>query len=230
MIDAYFPPAADIKNVLVCFFILLLLCHVFFVWCRNLSKRAWKIVDYLWLAVAAIGLVGASANIRVYVAHKSLESSEVRIANYYGLFRYILETNARDNGYVCRVFERGEYSPPEPEFSNAQKEFDRVCAWLKQKEKTMPKIFALDGGGSDELGEISPMTTNVSLIDVLDGLEDQYSHYLEAKDIYKKLESEAKPTEIEISFSFLAPWLLAFALAIRIAKVSGELRHERRVG
>ncbi|WP_150644010.1 hypothetical protein [Pseudomonas fluorescens] len=82
-----------------------------------------------------------------------------------------MESYAQEDGYICRLFIRAEFLPPEPEFSDTQAEFDRVCAWMKQTEKTFPKTPSKDSVDYIEPGKINPMTTSGSLIAVFDMLE-----------------------------------------------------------
>lgn len=227
MTEIYYPPSANAGTIFLVFLALLIAVHLLMVWPRNLSKRLWKFVDYVWLAFALVGVVGASANVRMYIANKELASAEIRAANYYELFRHVLALNVKNDGYVCRTFEVDKSLAPSPDLSDIQKEFDRVCAWLKSTEETMPKKLAFNIEERVTLGQIVPMTNDLSLVEVLAGLKDQFSTYQNENDIYQKLKSEAKPTKFEIDFSFLTPWMLVLALAIRVAKVSGELRYER---
>ncbi|WP_234828879.1 hypothetical protein [Pseudomonas coronafaciens] len=227
MFETDLPSAANIFTVFWVFALMLLGFHLATVWPRNLSKKAWKRVDYLWLGFAALGLIGASGNVRIHSAESELSITELRIANYYDLYRNLLESYARDDGAICRLFVRAEFSPPEPELSQTQAQFDRVCAWIKQTEKSSPKTLAKDGEGAKPFEPITPMPTDGTLSQILQDIEKQQSYFLDEAAIHKKLQIEAKPSDTERTLNFLGPWLLAFALAIRIAKVSGELRFEK---
>lgn len=227
MFEVYLPPAAKIEVVLTVFAFLLIAFHLICVWPRNLSKKSWKKVDYIWLAFATVGLLGASSVVRNYIVRQELSYSEERIELLYKTFRSVLELNARDNGYVCRVFVKTKFSPSEPEFSEINNEFQRACDWLKKKNASFDSKVPNAASEPSAWVTIDPAVENVSLQEVMNGLSDQYSYYNDAVKTHRQLLSEMKPTEIEIWFSLIGPWLLAFALALRIAKVSGELRYER---
>jgi len=226
MFDISLPPGAKIEVVLSVFLVLLAIFHFTCVWPRNLSKKSWKRVDYVWLSFAAVGLLSASSAVRSYIVQQELSYSDTRVEHLYNAFRGTLELNARDNGYVCRVSVKTELSPPEPEFSEIHNEFQRICEWLKQREASFDMRAPNAADEPSKWITIEPAVKSGSLQEVLKGLADQYSYYYEAVKTHRHLLSEIKPTDIETRLNLLAPWLLAFALALRIAKVSGELRYE----
>ncbi len=88
----------------------LLVFHLMFVWPKNLTKRCWKVIDYVWLGTALLGVIGSVGVARQAVAQGLLttaltvvESSarEVETALHFGT-----------SGAVCRRFVRSEFSPP----------------------------------------------------------------------------------------------------------------------
>ena len=49
------------------------------IWCGfNLSRRKWKLMDYLWPFLAGIGMLGAVSEIRAKVAGDWVETEQTR--------------------------------------------------------------------------------------------------------------------------------------------------------
>jgi hypothetical protein len=72
------------------------------------------------------------------------------------------------------------------------------------------------------------MVTNAALKDMLSGLDKQTSYFDQSMNELETIRKGTQPTDLEVSMVFVSPFLLAFALALRITKVTGEIRLERR--
>ena len=77
---------------------------------------------------------------------------------------------------------------------------------------------ALGGGPVPEAREFS----------IVDSLEDAVARYDRAHATVERLSLEADQSDAEAALSAIGPFLIAVALALRITKVTGELRLERR--
>jgi hypothetical protein len=68
--------------------------------------------------------------------------------------------------------------------------------------------------------------TNQSILEIISELHEQLDDYNNNVNEIQKLRSMNEQSEFERMLIYLGPWLLAFALALRITKVTGELNNE----
>ena len=130
------PFLAETKWVLGAFALSLAIFHWLLVYHFKLSKAAWKKVNYVWLGAGALGLVGAVEVPRNAVSDNLLSLAESRMTGALQLLHSTAQFGT--SGAVCRTFVRSPVSPPEPEFSNSQKEYDTACSWFKQVLPMLP--------------------------------------------------------------------------------------------
>jgi hypothetical protein len=149
-----FPAFTNSWTVLLIFAVMVLRLHLILVVWLKLGKLAWKIVDYIWLGFAALGLIGASGQARQLIANNMSAIAEARIQTSYELFRNLVDRYSQE-GAVCRTFVRGEYSPPPEEFERRQRDYDKVCGWFREIAAKLPRNVAA-GAGEIDLGKLSP--------------------------------------------------------------------------
>jgi hypothetical protein len=201
----------------------LLAFHLMLVWPRNLTKRGWKVVDYFWLGVGLLGVIGSAGVGRQVIAENLLSTARGRV----DFFASQVESALRfgTSGAICRRFARTEFSPPQAEFDRLQREFDDQCAWFTQaieRLKASP-LAKRERLSLDDLGGSPPVGA--------DRWTSAYAHetvdrYNAALTELERLARDARRTELELTLIIVGPFLLVVALALRIARVTGELRHE----
>ena len=201
----------------------LVIFHLLLVWPRNLSKRRWKYVDYVWLLVASLTIVSFSSDIRRQVTENKLELATQRVKSMHAIFSKLYAN--QPPSYVCMKFVRGEFSPDN--FDDLQEEFDRFCDWFRLfgprfSTATLPDYRSFP----TDLLE-TPNTTNEFLVEVIGELKQQLSYYNDAVDTRMRVSRETAETEFEESIRLLWPWLFFLAVALRMTKVTGEVLHER---
>ncbi|VVE71574.1 hypothetical protein PAN31117_04100 [Pandoraea anapnoica] len=217
--------------LLAVFLIAILSFHIFLVYAPGfrLNKRGWKLTEYVYLFVGALGLFWAVTNTRVYVAHNMLETADHSARSSYDFVRSdIGSTYVRQ---TCRTFVKSEYSPPEPAFSLSQRQYDAACEWFKSFAKRMPaQPPASESDFSAILADYHahPSSSDTEVKDIYSLAESRLNWVLDAYRQREEVKAEAEPSMNERVASVLAPFLLALAIALRITKVSGELRLERR--
>jgi hypothetical protein len=205
---------------LLALFILTLILHFFLVYPDNLSKKKWKSIDYLWITLTAIGLIGATSNAKAVLSKNILAITKNRISFQYNYIHSFLPTEG--SNAICRDFVRTEFSPSN--FDSIVTDYNNTCDWSK---KVFQLINLID-------------TTNFQLIDTtkIPHLQTKDNNWFKNvivdnireynKLITQNLESQIQVDESEqTEFVFYTPLLLILGLAIRITKVTGELLHEK---
>ena len=211
--------------ILGIFLISLVSFHILFLRLISLSPIGWKKVDYYWLAMALVSLMGAVGARREIIATNTLEYSKSRIDGAFNFMRMRAEFGS--SAAICRTFIPSDFSPPPSEMESVQKQFDNQCTWFKNVNSV---ISTLD---TKNPVEIDPAALFGS--PPIDGIEWAGTSFLDSVQNYNStvrairgLESAASQTGFETFLKLLGPALLAIALALRITKVSGEVRNERK--
>lgn len=197
--------------------------RVLFLHVAPLTSIGWKRVDYIWLSMALLGLLGAVGAGREVVAKNVLNLEKFRLESTrrYAEGRADFGTSIA----VCRQFVRSEFSPPVELFDALQREFDSQCAWFKKASKALmekareepaPIDFSATFGVAPAGGDRQ----------IYESFQNSINGYNAAVKDVQTLQQQAKPTELELMVRLLGPLLVALALALRITKVSAEIRSE----
>lgn len=199
--------------------------HILFLLLFPLSSIGWKKIDYIWLTMSLLGLIGAVGAGRAFIAKNMLEYSKSRIEASFHFME--LRAEFGTSNAICRKFIQNDYSPPQEEMRRIQKEYDNQCAWFK---KVRSKLLTYD-------------LTKLELIEPIayfgepprGGNEWAKNSFFESVNNFNstvraiaKLRSSTELTDFELTLKFLGPFLIAAALALRITKVTGEIHNERK--
>jgi hypothetical protein len=223
--DAEFtlPFFAQTKWVLAIFILSLLFFHWLLICHYHLSKAAWKKIDYIWLGIGALGLISAVEVPRNAVSENLLSLAEIRMGGALEMLNWTAKFGT--SGAICRTFVRSEVSLPEPEFSNAQKEYDATCSWFSQVIPMLPTKL-------EELSEPIAMNKFPPIPSVSDQapvwcFKQFRREILNVNQNFAtiiQLQENMKRNFFEELLHMLGPMLLAIAIALRITKVTGELK------
>ncbi|WP_273859406.1 hypothetical protein [Photobacterium sp. GSS17] len=214
--DTFFDAEFFISNslhVLVTLFVLTLLFHIPLFFGKNLTKAGWKKVDYIWLSVAAVALIGSASEVRTFVAGNWLQH-EKRLAttSLKSLTYFTLSVNEAN---VCTTFKL-KLKPEE----------SKACMWFSD---TGAYLASLDSESIPEL-QIQPYV-QLSKGDWLYQDYDQFSTLLNIYEMdYSRVQKTSKAvgkSSTEIFLWYLSPFLLCISLAIRLTKVTGEVMLEQ---
>jgi hypothetical protein len=217
----------NVSTVLTIFVIEILLFHLVLVAWLKLSRRAWKIVDYIWLGFATLGIFGAAGQARQLVANNMTSTlSQQTQASYMLLFSLVGQYS--NEGAVCRTFVRGQYSPPPAEFERTQKDYDSVCQWFRDIQRKLPTASDKFDEGLPYLDPRSltpePSVPERELNDILLSFHKLLDIYNGDAQGYADVIGATKRLWMEDFLIISSPLLVSFALALRITKVTGEIR------
>jgi hypothetical protein len=211
--------------ILGIFVLSLAVFHFLFFRLAPLSSIGWKRIDYVWLSMALLGLMGAVAAGREIIATNMVEYSKSRIEWSFRFMR--LRAEYGTSNAICRTFVRSEFSPPSSEMERDQKEYDDQCRWFKNVNAV---ISTFNVNKQEEVDPISSFGKPP-----LGGDEWARNSFLESVENYNsivraigELDNAIRPTGFELFLKILGPTLIAIALALRITKVAGEIYNERK--
>jgi hypothetical protein len=221
------PAFTNVWVVLSIFAAEVVLFHLLLVFWLKIGKRAWKIVDYVWLGFAALGIFGAAGQARQLVANNMTSTlNQQAQVSYMQLVSFVGQYS--NEGAVCRTFVRSQYSPPPAEFERIQKDYDSVCHWFWDVQRTIPSAADnfYNGIESVDPRNLAPEPTvpERDLNEVLRAFYKQRDIYNEDAKRYADVLGATKHSPVENLLILTSPLLLTFALALRITKVTGEIR------
>jgi hypothetical protein len=221
-----FPAFTSVWVVLSIIAAEVVLFHLLLVFWLKIGKRAWKIVDYIWLRLAALRIFGAAGQARQLVATKTVASSSQRTQIPYMQLLSFVDQYSQE-GPVCRTSVRSQFSPPSAQFQRAQRDYDSVCRWFWDVQRKLPRLADL----YPDLKEVDPKNLasepdvpETELRETLRGFHNQVSLYNTDAKEYGGIVRATKQSSADQLLVFLSPLLLSFAIALRITKVTGELR------
>jgi len=225
--DFFLPASAKLGSVIGAFAFFLVVFDLVLVRWLKLGKVAWKRVDYVWLGFAAFGLIGSVAQVRISSASAQLGLFEQRATTAFNDAKSLVDFYATKPGVICRTFVRSEHSAPPDQFQRMQHEYDVACQWITQFAKAIPSrppnpITRID----QSILPPRPEVTDSALKGKFRGLDRQFGFFNQRVDELEIVRARAGATATEQTIVYLWPFLLAFALALRITKVTGEIRFE----
>jgi hypothetical protein len=224
----FMPLTASLTAVLGVFAGLLVALDLLLVRWLRLGKVSWKRMDYIWLGFGALGLLGAVAQVRMESASAQLDMYEKRAIVAFDSVKSLVEVYASNPGPICRTFVRSEFSPPPDEFQRIQNEYNTACEWVKQVSEALKTHATSPPRPIDRASPLPPrpQVSDGALKGMFRGLDRQLAYFDQNIQAFEALRQKSKRTPTEETFVYIGPFLLAIALAIRITKVTGELKLE----
>ena len=210
--------SGSVTALCVFFFFALLALHFAFVYQWPFSANTWRKADYWWLAFLVLGLVGAAGDVRRARAPDEVTTREARLTTSLSIARFVVS-----GGYHCMHYVRSDFSPPNLEEIQAQR--DRLCAWTREILNALPEAAPVEVDDLELLSALSmPAISNAPLISEAQDVEEAIEDLHAAADSLNQARALLEPTSWEQFWTFFYPPLLALALALRITKVTGEVR------
>jgi len=193
------------------FLIVLVILHYVWVFKYQLSMKQWKLVEYIWVVLALMSVIGIVEDARFFRAQMTVEQSEAEAMK---------KIMALENWFDVY----GEYAcvdhSNDPDFSG-------LCGWVKAKNSDLQLIlqnetFPVDIP-KDFLSGIENPYTGFSDAD-RDVVGNLHSGYQDALKSYVTSVQEGQRSMLSALIVALAPLLFAVAIAIKFTKVTGEYR------
>lgn len=209
--------------VFLLFVIFLVIFHVWLVFWKPIGNIGWKIVDYFWLGIAAIGLVGQSAQVRQHwyastndLLHYKIEATREELKR---------SADFSIGPAICRNFIRTESSPSN--LDQIQAEYNFACTEFTEITKQVRVADKNHYGGFLNLLDTSKFRSKLTdpiLIETLTNLITAHEDFMNACAEESQARHKMQTTSAEFALIVSSPYMFMFALALRIAKVSGEIR------
>jgi hypothetical protein len=206
-------------TVAAVFFIALILFHIKLVWLSPLSKAGWKRVDYYWLAFGTLGLIGASGQAR----ETAIGAYEGVVNGYYQGFDPVRYTVALSRERVTKGAQVTGLPP------NAQLAYEEWGKWL---DGVYDRVAASPPNATINESVLAnePIVLVEEAASTTKDIRQAIRTHNEWVERQANLSLATKRPIAEDMLTLFSPVLLALAMALRITKVTGELRLDRPKG
>lgn len=205
------------------FFGSLILLHLLLVRWMPRSARQWKQIDYVWLAIAAIGLFGALETPRAMASRGRESLAQSRLD--FSVERLYDSAQFGTSIAICRRFSPSSLVA-EADRLSLQAEFDGACSWFKfaleQVASRRHELASADEPVKLDLPQ-RPETDEEGLTFAYANFDQTLQDVHQYKTAVSEMRQAQQETGFETTLKIFGPFLVAFALALRITKVSGEL-------
>ncbi len=223
--DLQIPFYGEAVWLIAVFVVTAIVLHLLFVVAFPLNKRQLKQIDYIWILIAVIGLYGSETQIRRAFAGEYIEMGLARVRAKYDFIRY--QIKAFTGPDVCRETPRSELTAPNT--AALQKEFDAACQYGRQIFEKLPNQPPMAMREFDAIGlRDRPAVSSAFLKSLYQDVDLSLETYATYLADYQRLRKINEYSELELIFAVVAPNLLAVALALRLVKVTGELKLEKQ--
>jgi hypothetical protein len=209
--------------LIVYFLGFLFLFHAWLVFWKPIGELGWKYVDYFWLLFALVGVVGQAAQIRQQWYSSAHEISNFRVAST--LMSLKRTANLSIGSAVCRTFTRSEASPKDLE--RVQAEYNLACSEFSRLTKEIIANSDSRDVAYLDMMDVSQTRAKLSdptLVKILQSLESDHRAFVTALKERAEARHRAGRTSTEAVLVIFSPFLFLLALALRITKVTGEIR------
>lgn len=216
--DLAFPWYTSPIAVILIFVAFTLIFHVFFIWIGPRKPVFWKAVDYFWLSMAFIGILGSIGTGRGIVAKTMLDVETMRLESA----RTYVHDRAKDgtSESVCRQFIPSPIMAPE-NLERIQNEFDAQCRWFRDTYFTISKLPRNDEPMDvTKLAPPYPLGGDQGHFNALTRAIASFNEELLLMDALRK---EGGEGWFEKLLRLLGPAIIAVALGLRMTKVTAEV-------
>ncbi len=210
--------------LLAVFVMLLLTMDLTLVRLLKLSDRAWKKVEYVWLGAAVLGLLGASTQGGRFVARNYLRTAESSLQRAYADLRATLRSGI--DGMVCRSFQRSAASSED--LDTIGREYDKLCDSYKTLFARLPAELPALAPSLGELGLTLPKGERNIIGPYVDMLRSHEQWYEDIRRDVLRWRGQVEQGDLETTLVVVRPLAIAFAVALRITKVTGEIANARQ--
>jgi hypothetical protein len=203
----------------IVFFIALLLIHL---WMFRIGKRPrlWKKIDYIWLSAVVLSIIGATGEVRKFIADNTSSMFEERFQNTLEFARYYVNST---HEYYLRLTSQKwepnkENNVAEMAFREAEQQLTHTASKLTENPESRPWKELLNRQ------QILGSTQNHIVMQDEQIIRKNLRMLDEAYEQLLINRQERGRSEWEKFLLVLLPWVLAVALALRITKVTAELK------
>jgi len=216
--------------LIILFFALVFVFHLFIFYVKNPDDITWKRVDYLWLSLTLIGIVSTSGAIERHISKILLYSQEIpRLENSYIMVYDFFDIRASSEGWYCRKTNYDStFLVTKEEFEEHSNRLSEQCIYLQQILKKLPKKISEPYPSLTDLSLPSDISSKVQYKDEAIRYQEILSYYNDQYLIYMDTKDKMEISNSEFFLLFLSPFFICLGLAIRVTKVTGDIMNTKK--
>jgi hypothetical protein len=206
------------------FVLALAIFHGILVYLWPLGKIGWKKVDYIWISFALIGVFAAISESRQIFARGTKIYADARLVGSFERIRSDLDVLS-SSGVICRQFARSDFSPPPEVFERIQQQHNLACERAKELSSQFPQSLS-DIQKEIDLKQFEPdpnITDRIVKLQ-LQRLQNSATNFNRVWEARQKLAKQLERNDFEIFLVIISPLLIVLAVALRLTKVTGEIK------
>jgi hypothetical protein len=227
------PPSARLGTVFRFFVFSLIFFHAWMVfgWLQRLGlkplkKLGFKVVDYFWVMAGGLALIGTMGQVRQIGSINIANAFDQLAPPVYDPIRVDVDSYLGGQGLSCRTFVRGEWSPPPEVFDRIQNEYNAACEWFQTVSALVPTRVPIEEMDL-RLVPPPPIVKDEELNRQIRAYIANLQQHNKAAQYRARLQEGMERSPAEAAWLILAPFLGSFAIALRLAKVTGEILLDR---
>jgi hypothetical protein len=215
------PWFTNLLAILGLFFILWLIFYLLLIVFFPQSQIWWKKIDYVWLAMAGLGIMTSVDAGRQIVGGNLLWIESARLD---GTRDYIESSlQAGQSTALCRQFLPSALFTAE-ELAIRQSEFDAQCLWYRHMGVAIKRLIIEED--SIDLSKFPPYPSGGDQ-QISQRLKESVSFFNKQVQVVSSLRKEMAASDLEKFLRVIGPVALAAALALRMTKVTADVRAEK---
>jgi len=208
-----------VLGVFICAWVL---CDLILIRFAKFGILAWRRVDYVWLSMALIGVATTTMQTRQEYAENLLTIQKTRHESILQFMTAVVTSNE----IGCSPLPYSGANKLTSEESRMHHEISLLqCAWfskvLEKLDKTKQENVKLE---LSSLLNTYPRGADYALHQ---RVEDLFEEYQVTEASISNLQAQSQLSDSERMFRYLGPIVIAFALGLRMAKVTAEVRMDK---
>jgi hypothetical protein len=217
------PWPTDFVSVFLAFVGAYIIIDVIFIRFIRLSPIAWRRVDYIWLSMAFIGVLGATASGRQEVASNLLNMETSRLDSTKQFMTHMTTLYSSDG--LCDSSDTRAKAVQADAAKGAMNVHQQQCDWFTQAHAHLQStIKANEKIDLSAMRSKFPIGADKDAYFSITNLVRSYNTNIQAvADLKEKMTS----TDIETNVRLLGPLMIALALGLRMAKVTAEVKMDK---
>lgn len=208
-------------RVLLTFLISTFIFHLLFIYIWKFDEKWWKRTDYAWLLIGILGLFPVIQKAKSVLAGADNYMCEGRASGELYTLRLII--NSGTGPAFCRSFTRTEWSPKN--LDEIQVEYDRACDFFRYATASIDTNGTLvDPNLILSVMSKRPSSNDTMIKDVYRDIDSIVLRYSNLYALSVASRKEMQTYDFDPFLTVISPFCLAIAFALRLSKVTGELR------
>jgi len=221
----------NVASPLIVLIISLIAFHLVFIKFYPQPKLFWKIIDYIWILLGVVGLIGAIYSLNREYSQRAQYVQEYSIKCYFDQFQNRIKWNKNyytedDKGFDYKMFK--DHTQAE-RYKLAAVYFDSLSVFtdsIKNGIVTYKNQTSMDNLYNRYYEVLNIINDDFvkSTSSEADVALNELKHAIIGYSLHERM---IKTNNFDLPMLFLSPYLIALAMAIRLTKVTSEIVEQR---